>query len=218
MKLKKILILCILIFSIIFISEASAEEKGVLEVDGTDWRSYPYSCRLAYIHGFITGGWVVENELNYYISENKLYYYMHRLGKRTLKLSTENYNKILNRTNLAGITIAQISDGMNVFYNDFSNRKIKIVDAIYIVKMQIKGENPELIDSQIRYLKMQPIDKEIRTKCSKKYWAFREKRERDPTYKEIKNGYFSFEDLLRLAVFIDASDNPHDLFCYGIYK
>jgi len=135
------------------------------------------------------------------------------------ELDKEEYNVILNRISLAKITVGQIKDGVDAFYNDFSNRRIKIVDVIYVVKMQIKGENPELIDSQIRYLKMQPIEMEVLNKYSEKYLAFRIKNKgRKPTYKEIKNGDFSFEDLLRAGRFTDASDNLHYLFCYGRYK
>jgi len=208
MKLKKTLIFCILIFSIIFISEASAENKIISESDGTDWIAGSDSWKIGYVEGFIAGANIVWRE--FYIFEN------------SLKSETDKaiYNKSLNEIALFEITVGQIKDGISDFYNDFSNRRIKIVDAIYVVKMQIEGDDPELIDSQIRYLKMQPIDKEVYDKCSKKYFAFRDakKSKRNPTYKEIKNGDFSFEDLLNAGIFIDASDNLHCLFCHGIYK
>ncbi len=199
-EIKKILIFCILIFFIIFISEASAEIKNVLENDGTDW------WKIGYVGGFITGAMVAKWEFSICV---------YRLESEVDK---EICNEGLNRIDITGITVGQIRDGVNAFYNDFSNRRIKIVDAIYIVKMRIKGEDPELIDSQIRYLKMQPIDKEIINKSSKKYVAFRKKRGRNPTYKEIKNGDFSFENLLRSGIFIDASNNFHLLVSYGTYK
>jgi len=208
MKLKKTLIFCILIFSIVFISEASTEKKDILEDDGTDWIDYPDLARSAYVNGFIAG---VD------VAGGKFYVFRDSLKSEVYK---EEYNKSLNEIALFKITVGQITDGVDAFYNDFSNRRIKTVDAIYIVKMQIKGKDPELIDSQIRYLKMQPIDKEIYDKCWKEYFAFRDakKSKRNPTYKEIKNGDFSFEDLLRAGIFIDASDNLHYLFCHGIYK
>jgi len=230
MKLKKILIFCILIFSIIFISEASAEIKDVLEADGTDWTTGPDLWRLAYVSGFIAGAGVVRNKFYFFGDwlKNKVEDHIEDVPKVETpfevyqkagkEFEKEAYNKSLNEISLIEITAGQIMDGVNDFYNDFSNRRIKIVDAIYVVKMQIKGEDPELIDSQIRYLKMQPIDLEIKKKCSEKYWAFREKKGSNLTYKEIKNGDFSFEDLLRAGMFIDANNILHDLFCYGVYK
>jgi len=65
---------------------------------------------------------------------------------------------------------------------------------------------------------MQPIDLKIHDEYYQKYWAFSNKKGRNPTYKEIKNGDYSFEDLLRGGKFIDASNNLHHLFCYGKYK
>ena len=208
MKLKKTLIFCILIFSIIFISEASAEIKDVLEDDGTDWTNpnLTDSWRLAYVNGFIAGVSVVGNRFCVVGDSIKS------------EVDKAFYNKTLNEIDLSGITIGQIMEGIDAFYNDFSNRRIKIVDSIYVVKMQIKGEDPELIDSQIRYLKMQPIDLEISKKCWKKFIAFCEKKGSKAKYKEIKNGDFSLEDLLRTGIFIDANNNLHDLFCYGVYK
>jgi len=131
------------------------------------------------------------------------------------ELEKDSLDRTLNKITLAGITIGQIMDGMNDFYNDFSNRRIKMADAIYIVKMQIKGEDPELIDTQIRYLKMQPLDKKM---YLEKYAAFIKKKGNSLKYKEIKNGDFSFEDLLRSGGFIDTSNSYHFLFCYGVYK
>ncbi len=163
------------------------------------------SWKIGYVGGFIAGAMIVRDE--FYIFENKL------KSERDKAI----YNKSLNEIALVKITVGQIMDGISGFYNDFSNRRIKIVDAIYVVKMQIEGDDPELIDSQIRYLKMQPINIEIKKKCWKKF-VFTEKKGNKVTYKEIKNGDFSFEDLLRAGIFIDASNNLHILFCYGIYK
>jgi hypothetical protein len=106
---------------------------------------------------------------------------------------------------------------MNAFYKNLNNNKIKMVDAIYVVKMQIEGENQELIDAQIRYLRMQPIDPRIFEECYKKLEAFQKEKGRDPTYKEIKIGDFSFEDLLKLGRFIDENNDMRFFFCYGRY-
>lgn len=208
MKLKKILIFCILIFSIIFISEASTEKKNVLKDDGTDWTNLTDLERLIYVNGFTAGAGLVWSRLHDFGDSFKT------------ELDKEMYNVILNETSLATkATVGQIKDGMNVFYSDFSNRRIKIVDAIYVVNIQIKGEDPELINSQIRYLKMQPIDREIYVEAFEKYIASCKKKGSYPAcLLELKNGDFSFEDLLKAGIFMDANDILHHLFCYGKYK
>ena len=208
MKLKKILIFCILIFSIIFISEASAEKKNIGEYDGTYWSTLTNSWRLAIVQGFLAGAGVVRSQLDDFGDSFQS------------ELDKEAYNGLLDEIGFAvGVTVGQIKDGMNVFYSDFSNRRIKMVDAIYIVNMQIKGKDPELIDSQIRYLKMQPTDREeICLEAFDKYIASCKKKGSYPSYKKIKNGDFSFEDLLRAGIFMDANDILHHLFCHGEYK
>jgi len=205
-KFKNIIVFCVLIFFIIFISEASAEKKDMLEDDGTDWTTFSSSWKVGYVAGFIAGAGVVRN---------KFYGVPYHLEN---EVSKELFKTYLNEISLVGITVGQIQDGVDAFYKDFSNRRIKIVDAIYVVKMQIKGNDPELINAQIRYLKMQPIGVYIHAECLEKLIAFNKKKGRDPTYKEIKNGDYSFEDLLRVGMFIDASNTLHGLFYYGLYK
>jgi len=205
-KFKKFIVFFVLIFFIIFISEASAEKKDILEDDGTDWTTYSNSLKIGYVGGFIAGAGVVKNKFSGWEDDLEN------------EVSKELYKIYMNEISLVGITVGQIQDGVDAFYKDFSNRRIKIVDAIYVVKMQINGDDPELINAQIRYLKMQPIDLKIFDECHKKIKAFRNKKGRNPTYKEIKIGDFSFEDLLRGGRFIDASNNLHALFCYGLYK
>ena len=51
------------------------------------------------------------------------------------------------------IPTGQIKDGLDEFYKDFSNRKIKVKDAIFVVLRQINGEDEEVIKHIIRYLK-----------------------------------------------------------------
>jgi len=130
-KFKNFIVFCLLIFFIIFISEASAEKKYVSEMDGTDWTVLPDDLyRATYVAGFIFGTLVATGEFILYGVS---------LEKEVLKL----YIKSLDDISLSDITVGQIKDGTNVFYNDFSNRRIKIVDAIYVVKTQIKGNDPE---------------------------------------------------------------------------
>jgi len=112
---------------------------------------------------------------------------------------------------LINITVGQLKDGIDKFYEDFANRRIKLVDAVYIVKMQIKGVRPDLIEAQTRYLRMQPTslseENKIWDKAPSK-WS-KEFEEKTGLSKE----YF-----LRRGIFYDEAGEMHFLFRYGIYK
>jgi len=124
----------------------------------------------------------------------------------------------LDRISLYNITVGQLKDGLDEFYKDFSTRRIKIIDALYVVKMQIEGKSPELIEAQILYLKRQPISEKEKEKAREKYDLFYEKNSRFPEYKDIINGNFSKEDLLTIGIFISSNNETYSLFCYGNYK
>jgi len=63
------------------------------------------------------------------------------------------YLSQLQKYCLYNISVRQLVDGLDAFYQDFRNRDIKIGDAIYIVKRQIIGEDEEVIKRIIKYLK-----------------------------------------------------------------
>lgn len=184
---------------------ALAETKDRMEMDGNDWINSSDSNKKGYVTGFISG-------LN--VAREKIY--TSRVGLKN-EFDKETFDSDWKDIILNQFAVGQICNGMNAFYKNLNNSKIKMVDAIYVVKMQIQRENPELIDAQIRYLRIQPIDPGIFEECYKKLEAFHKEKGRDPTYKEIKNGDFSFEDLLKLRQFIDENNNLHLLFCYGKY-
>ncbi len=178
--------------------------QGILEDDGVDWQEmegFP-DTKESFTLGFIAGNCMVWNKFRTYALACKpqgFDTYMQDFDK-------DNLMEDIDKLSLFDITISQLTTGVDAFYKDFSNRKIKIVDAIYIVKMQIKRENPELIDAQIRYLKKQPIDSELRNQTP------------DMLLRLKETGKMSKEDLLRIGRFITEDDKVHDLFCYGEYK
>jgi len=53
----------------------------------------------------------------------------------------------LTHYSIIGITNGQIVDGLNLFYDDFRNRHIKLPDAIYIIRKQILGASKEEIEA-----------------------------------------------------------------------
>jgi len=205
MKTIKLLWLYVLFSFVIFMLGALAETKDRMEMDGTDWINSSDSNKKGYVTGFISG-------LN--VAREKIY--TSRIDLKD-EFNKERFDSHWKDIILNQFAVGQINKGMNAFYKNLNNSKIKMVDAIYVVKMQIEGKNPELIDAQIRYLRIQPIDTRIIAECYKKLEAFHKEKGRDPTYKEIKNGDFSFEDLLKCKLFIDENNNLHLLFRYGRY-
>lgn len=207
MKCIKLISLYIFIFLIIFTSEASLQAaENITDQDGNNWISGSESYKIGYVIGYISGISFTEGQFSHY--------------ERTIKsLSIKRiFKDKWERISVKNITVGQVKDGIDAFYKDFSNRRIKIIDAIYVVKMQIEGKNSELINAQIRYLKMQPISFEIIAKFEEKLSEFLKENHRYPTYKEIKNGDYSFEDVLKAGYFIDVNNETHSLFCYGYYK
>jgi len=206
MKYIKLFSFCVLVFFIIFISKASADIKHVMKEDGVGWIEVSESYKIGYVFGFFTGSELHRREFSFYGADFKI------------EIKKKEFAEKWDEISLINITAGQIKDGIDAFYKDFSNRRIKVIDVIYIVKMQIEGKNPELIDAQIRYLKMQPISASALTEFVMKSYLFMEKRRRFPTYKEIKNGDFRYEDLLKGGIFIDVNNDKHSLFCYGKYE
>ena len=177
--------------------------------DGNEWVSNSDSSNIGFVTGFVSGVVVAYNSL-----------YNFRDSTDT------NYtNNQAEKISLFKITIGQIKEGIDKFYGDFSNKKIKIVDAVYVVKMQIKGENPNLIDAQIRYLRMQPIDEDAFKKAwSRVYITIPAKSKNDKLTsvfadnKDIEKGKVSKEDFIISGFFITETSEPKPLFCYGSYK
>ncbi|MDH4227916.1 MAG: hypothetical protein OEV59_09260 [Deltaproteobacteria bacterium] len=144
------------------------------EKNGHDWNGYPETLKIGYISGFMAGTgkvtsyvyeiapWATENDLK--LSENITV----PKNKKTVALTREEINSIYSvagdaRTmvvkisvgaySIRGITVGQIRDGLDILYQDFKNKNILIVDAIYVVKKQIEGTSQEDIEKILLYLR-----------------------------------------------------------------
>jgi len=213
--MKKIFLFILVSFTAI--SATFGNTKDLLENDGVDWIEMSESFRIGYVSGLISGLGVAETKLS-------IFTYLHKgLFKQGGFIWEGLYEKIWEEICLRNITVNQIVDGIDNLYKDFSNRKIKIVDAIFVVNMQIKGKALELINAQVRYLKMQPVSDDLFESITDRLMKFEKKKgfgrgRSYPTYKEIENGEFSKEDLLKIAVFISEDNTIHNLFRYGTYR
>lgn len=190
----KNLIFILLILVLLFPPSAIAEMQDVSKFDGNDWRGWDILLKYSFIGGFIAGtAYVIENNMqsqdkNFDSDKASKVYFQHYfvpddkkpkntfsrnevsllLGKRK-----EYFNVSLISYIIFEISNDQIVDGLNLLYNDFKNRQIKLKDAIYIVKKQIKGASPEEMEAIFQYLR---ADKEFSKlfytdKEGKKNWA-----------------------------------------------
>jgi hypothetical protein len=205
-KVLSFVLLSLLVFAI-----AEAQHKtNISDYDGTEWISVSDHFRIGYVAGCMMGLSLMKN--------NAVLRWAPREGDEDLKKvplsimsSWIRAMSAANELSLSNITVGQIKDGLNTFYEDFSTRKIKIIDAIYVVKMQLSGKDPEVIAAQVRYLKMQPIGREEQGRVSEKLKSITDMN------KALKAGEITAEELLRTGAFIDKNGENHLLFCYGKY-
>ena len=148
----------ILALFLILIPTVGIAENDIGEYNGNTWRSWTGQIKPNYIVGFIAGSnYVIQNSLpiSKYILENK-------------NDPIEVRELFLTRYSITNITSGQIVDGLNMFYEDFRNRNILLMDAIYVIKKQIKGSTPEDIERILLYLRSdKKEDKHLRIKDEK---------------------------------------------------
>ena len=192
-----------------------SRQKDIADNDGTDWISRIN--KVGFIEGFISGTSLMNEQA---IQRKFSTYKKMKKDKPITKdkpIPIEDFqiNMALDASgalSLYEITIGQLTDGVDTFYNDFSTRKIKVIDAIYVVKMQIRGSDPDLIAAQIRHLKLQPINMDELEVIWKKYWATF-----DETVPIYESGLITAEELLKIGYYVNKDKEFITLFCYGDY-
>lgn len=211
----------LLISALTLSSYAYGQHRHLLQMDGTDWlKDSDQICakwlNAGIIVGMMMGTAAADKGTRELIDRinNALY------GQRTTS-AIELKEKMVDLS-LEDITVNQLLAGIDAFYEDPSNREIKIIDAVYIAKMQVMGLDPELIDAQIRCLRMQPVNYKTLADALNKYAKISNENEnkkigRKVTNEDIKNGKISLEEILISRHFVDRNDENHSLFCYGDY-
>ena len=169
-------------YLIIFPICANAEIQDVFNFSGHDWSGWEKSRKHNFISGFILGsGCVAHNNLlsleEKYDSDQAWAVYMEYIvpDKKKPKNSFSRndvmlilnlmiylQNNSVNKYLIIEITNNQLVDGLDLFFSDFKNKQIKLRDAIYVVKKQIKGASPDEIEAILQYLRSD--------KDSKKLW------------------------------------------------
>jgi hypothetical protein len=154
----------IIFIGITFPSFLKSQSKSLMAQDGSDWITgrkdeFERFHLLGLIGGIIMGTDVAQQETEGGIEVAIVSLKAANANEHMIDLVKHTKDR-LGMVQIVGITIGQIADGVDIYYNDFANRRIKIIDAIYVVKMQIEGQDPDLIQAQTRFLRMPPISQD----------------------------------------------------------
>lgn len=207
--MKRIATVAIFLFVMTGISQGGL--KWIDLMDGSEWDEMSKENKVSWVMGFIGGTNLVVS--HYKISNAKG---MSTLDEKEVKelysIYLKNFLENQKSFGIYNVTIEQLLKGMDRFYQDERNKKIKMVDAVYVVKMEIENKRSELIEAQKKYLRLQPID------------ALTEATKLLIDYKNVK---YTYELFLREGYFseprVDKPTKPEDykktpLFSYGDYR
>ena len=135
-----------------------AQQKAIERYDGSDWKQWNAIHKLSFIEGFLSGAhYIVDNNIGHakYAGENftpqkgaekfllSLIEKKETFTRQEMELLME-YAAYLETSKLdkyyvADTTVRKIVDGLDTFYFDSKNQKIKISDAVYLVKKKYRG-------------------------------------------------------------------------------
>lgn len=170
--MKKIVFLFIVFF--LFPNWINAQDKkNIFDLDGIDWRDSSALYKIGFVSGFIGGSNYIIEAFAYFpeYDEEKAKIISKKFSNlvsnkqndkqafsvNDLRLWSQNMAKnrsiSLKKYGVYSITTGQIVEGLDKLYEDFKNRRIKIQDAIYVVKKQIRGATEEEVEGILQYLR-----------------------------------------------------------------
>jgi len=214
--------LALLLISALTLSSYSyGQRRNLLQWDGTDWLGDSGQVYAKWLNVGIIVGVKMGTVTTYTATRELIDQINNELYDQRTTSVIELKEKMAELT-LYNITSNQFLAGIDALYEDPINRKIKIIDAVYIAKMQVLGLDPELIDAQIRCLRMQPVNQQALADALNKFALISSENEkkkigRKVTNEDIKSGKISLEEVLISRHFVDRNNENLSLFCYGDY-
>jgi hypothetical protein len=149
-----------------------SSETDLREYDGNNWKEMSESQRIFWVSGFMAGatnvadswGIFTPSSSNYDDNKARLLWLSLQVDKEKITCTTENielicdYQESLSALGVKNygiytVSVSQLVEGLNQFYKDFKNTQIKISDAIYVVKKQIRGASNEEIEAILQWLR-----------------------------------------------------------------
>lgn len=107
--------------------------------DGNYWNELPENEKYKYVTGFFDG-LELGNRFSYWGMDSS----KHDCLAEAIASFREYGNKYFK-----DVTNIQIVDGLNEFYKDYRNRKIKIIDSIWLISNSIAGMSEQEIQTMI---------------------------------------------------------------------
>jgi hypothetical protein len=135
--IQNLLLICI----IIAVPVLSSADDNRNRKDGYWWREYDGPTRAAYVVGFYAG-----MELGYSFSYWKFVTTENIKTDQCMSKMADSYNEYHLRY-FKSVTTGQLVDGLDSFYADYRNRRILIVNAVYLVVNAVAGTPQEVMDA-----------------------------------------------------------------------
>jgi hypothetical protein len=145
----------ILILSVLFsICSSSAKAESLLDKDGNYWKEMRFE-KLYFLAGFITG--------SCFVAEDNIDSFTEGAPKLAETLRGQGWNEAvkirndrLKKYKIMDIKVGQLSQGLDKFYSDYRNQRIKIQQAVYVVAREIRGAPSEEITAITEMLRASP--------------------------------------------------------------
>jgi hypothetical protein len=129
---------CMLICFLVFTATASSDSD---RRDGNYWKGMTRVEKSTYITGFFDGIGI-GNRFSYWDLLNT------ESGKKSLPAVKKSFDGYMEKY-MDNVTNVQIADGLDVFYDDYRNRKITTYNAVWLVLNSIAGKNDKEMEIMI---------------------------------------------------------------------
>jgi hypothetical protein len=134
----------------------SEEDRGSKSIDGYEWKSWENLPKLNFATGFVwgvmTARWEGVGHLQSFAS--MAIFKTTEVDPKTKEWVDEAPGNFAKRLDLSEISSGQIVDGLDNFYKDYRNMTVLVQEAIWIVKLEVRGAPQEFIDEEARLLRM----------------------------------------------------------------
>lgn len=140
-----------------FLSQTAFSGEGKeLAVNGHMWKSFDGSMKAGWIAGFGDGlKQAMPESVKSFISSGLIKAAEKTLGDRGVGKEVDRTTASLyKKLTLSGLSYGQIIDGLDNFYKDYRNMTVLAQEAIWIVKLELRGAPQEFIDGEARLLRM----------------------------------------------------------------
>jgi hypothetical protein len=140
MPCMKSLWMTALFFALSFSAYAQSPRR-----DGNWWREQSYSDKITYMVGFFDG-MDLGREFSFWKSVDD------KVCAPKIMESYDSYNDKY----MKGVTNGQLVDGLDDFYKDYRNRRIKVHNAVWLVSNAIAGTSQADLDKRVENFRRNP--------------------------------------------------------------